>query len=106
MIFCAEIYAAIDPEGTEDRFLFATEAFHTGTGGSPQDTPAYNRLMQPANFERSIASGKLIFGLTETGYGECVIANGTFALAITACGVTPQAQNTGSSSGATGTASP
>ena len=84
MIFCAEIYAAIDPEGTEDRFLFATEAFHTGTGGSPQDTAAYNRLMQPANFERSIASGKLIFGLTETGYGECVIANADGAFDVLA----------------------
>lgn len=84
MIFVAEIYAGIDPEGTQSRFLFATEAFHTGTGGSPADTPAYNRLIQPANFERSIASGKLIFGLTETGYGECVIANADGAFDVLA----------------------
>lgn len=75
MIFCAVISAGVDPEGTEERFLFATNPFHTGAGGSPANTPAYGRLLQPANFERSIASGKLIFGLTEIGYGECVIAN-------------------------------
>lgn len=75
MIFVAEIYAGVDPEGTEQRLLFSTIPFHTGGGGSPANTPAYGRLMQPANFERSIASGKLIFGLIETGYGECVIAN-------------------------------
>src|SRR5215475_3623265 len=35
--------------------------------------------------------------------GACVIANGIFAAEITDCGVTPQAQNTGISSAATGT---
>ena len=80
MIFCAEIYAAIDPEGTEVRFLFSTVAFHTGGGGSPANTPAYERLLQPANFERSLASDKLLFGLTQTGYGECVRANKDGAL--------------------------
>ena len=49
-IFVAEIFAGIDPEGTEDRFLFSTEAFHTGGGGFPNNTPAYPRLLQPANF--------------------------------------------------------
>ena len=82
MIFVAEIYAAVDPEGTEQRLLFSTIPFHTGGGGSPANTPAYGRLMQPANFERSIASGKLIFGLTETGYGECVVANADGAFDI------------------------
>ena len=38
--------------------------------------------------------------------GAWVMANGSFAAAITACGVTPQAQNTGISSASTGTASP
>src|SRR5581483_5593373 len=33
--------------------------------------------------------------------GECVIAKGGFAAAIAACGVTPQAQNTGNSSAST-----
>lgn len=80
MIFCAEIYAAVDPEGTEQRFLFSTIPFHTGEGGSPANTPSYGRLMQPANFERSIASDKLLFGLTQTGYGECVLANRDGAL--------------------------
>lgn len=75
MIFVAEIYAAIDPEGTESRLLFGTDSWHTGSGGSPANTPVYGRLLQPANFERSIASGKMIFGLTEAGYGECTIAN-------------------------------
>jgi hypothetical protein len=75
VIFVAEIYAAIDPEGTETRILFGTDSWHTGTGGSPANTPVYGRLLQPANFERSIASGKMIFGLTEAGYGECVVAN-------------------------------
>jgi hypothetical protein len=41
--------------------------------------------------------------VTSINPGECVIANGTLAAAITDCGVTPQAQNTGISSGATGT---
>ena len=80
MIFCAEIFAGIDPEGTEDRFLFSTEAFHTGGGGFPHNTPVYPRLLQPANFERSLASDKLLFGLTQTGYGECVLANKDGAL--------------------------
>ena len=79
-IFVAEIFAGIDPEGTEDRFLFSTVAFHTGGGGSPANTPAYERLLQPANFERSLASDKLLFGLTQTGYGECVLANKDGAL--------------------------
>jgi hypothetical protein len=80
MIFVAEIYAAVDPEGTEQRFLFSTIPFHTGEGGSPANTPSYGRLMQPANFERSIASDKLLFGLTQTGYGEFVLANRDGAL--------------------------
>ena len=42
--------------------------------------------------------------VTSISPGECVIANGTFAFAMTACGVTPQAQNTGISSGAIGIA--
>jgi hypothetical protein len=49
VIFVAEIYAAVDPEGTEQRFLFSTIPFHTGEGGSPQ-TRHHIRLMQPANF--------------------------------------------------------
>src|SRR3954452_10017823 len=44
--------------------------------------------------------------VTSISPGACVIANGIFAAAITDCGVTPQAQNTGISSAATGTASP
>ena len=38
--------------------------------------------------------------------GACVKASPGFACIITACGVTPQAQNTGTSPAATGTASP
>jgi len=38
--------------------------------------------------------------------GAWVMANGGLAAAIAACGVTPQAQNTGSSPAFTGTASP
>src|SRR3954447_20293317 len=38
--------------------------------------------------------------------GAWVMANGSFAAAMTAWGVTPQAQNTGISSAATGTGSP
>jgi len=75
MIYCAEIYAGIDPEGTEDRVLIANIDFTVGGGGSPANTVAYNRLMQAANFERSMADGKLVLGRTETGYGECVVAN-------------------------------
>ena len=44
--------------------------------------------------------------VTSINPGACVIANGSLAAAITACGVTPQAQNTGISSAATGTGSP
>ena len=44
--------------------------------------------------------------VTSISPGACVIANGSFAAAITACGVTPQAQNTGISSSPTGTGSP
>ena len=44
--------------------------------------------------------------VTSINPGACVIANGSFAAAITACGVTPQAQNTGISSASTGTGSP
>ena len=42
--------------------------------------------------------------VTSINPGACVIANGSFAAAITDCGVTPQAQNTGISSAPTGTA--
>ena len=45
MIFVAEIYAAIDPEGTESRLLFGTDSWHTGSGGSPANTPVYRRLI-------------------------------------------------------------
>ena len=38
--------------------------------------------------------------------GAWVMQNSGFTAAIAACGVTPQAQNTGSSSAPTGTASP
>src|SRR5579871_2368039 len=38
--------------------------------------------------------------------GACVMQNSGFTAATAACGVTPQAQNTGSSSLPTGTASP
>jgi hypothetical protein len=38
--------------------------------------------------------------------GACVIANGIRAAAIAACGVTPHAQNTGSSSAEMSTGSP
>jgi hypothetical protein len=38
--------------------------------------------------------------------GAWVMQNSGFTAAITACGVTPQAQKTGSSSGFTSTASP
>ena len=44
--------------------------------------------------------------VTSINPGACVIANGSLAAAITACGVTPQAQNTGISSASTGTGSP
>jgi len=53
-------------------------------------------------------TAKLLFfrSVTSIRPGECVIANGSFAALITDCGVTPQAQNTGISSSATGTGSP
>ena len=50
------------------------------------------------------------FGVAQIGDqhapGAWVMQNSGFICAITACGVTPQAQNTGSSSAPTGTASP
>ncbi len=42
--------------------------------------------------------------LTNMQPGACVIANGILATAIAACGVTPHAQNTGTSPVATSTA--
>ena len=44
--------------------------------------------------------------VTSMAPGACVIANGGLVAAITACGVTPQAQNTGISSALTSTTSP
>ena len=54
----------------------------------------------------STASCLFCRSVTSINPGACVMANGSFAAAITACGVTPQAQNTGISSASTGTASP
>src|SRR6185312_841700 len=54
----------------------------------------------------STASCLLRRSVTSIKPGAWVMANGSFAAAITACGVTPQAQNTGISSASTGTASP
>lgn len=52
------------------------------------------------------ASCVLMRSVTSMAPGAWVMANEGFAAAITACGVTPQAQNTGSSSLAIATASP
>ncbi len=57
-------------------------------------------------FVHSTANWLFFKSVTSISPGAWVIANGSFAAAITACGVTPQAQNTGISSAATGTASP
>src|SRR5882672_6051828 len=54
----------------------------------------------------STASCLFCRSVTSIKPGACVMANGSFAAAITACGVTPQAQNTGISSASTGTGSP
>src|SRR5207248_10606185 len=65
------------------------------------------RRFAPRNDDRySTASCLFCKSVTSIRPGACVIANGNFAAAITACGVTPQAQNTGISSASTGTASP
>ena len=64
------------------------------------------RLVDAAIARQITANSLFRRSVTSISPGECVIANGTLALAITACGVTPQPQNTGSSSGLTGTGSP
>lgn len=53
-----------------------------------------------------VAIRLLVRSVTIIDPGAWVMAKGGFAAAITDCGVTPQAQNTGSSSGFTSTGSP
>ena len=62
--------------------------------------------MNGKELHQSTASCLFLRSVTSINPGACVIANGSFAAAITDCGVTPQAQNTGISSASTGTASP
>ena len=68
--------------------------------------PGTSSGMPRAMTLQSTASCLFRRSVTSINPGACVIANGSFAAAITACGVTPQAQNTGISSASTGTASP
>lgn len=67
--FDAAIYDAVSGTVSVETLLVSTQAFSTGT------TPAYGRLMQPANFERTISGDRALFGLAKIEYGEVVIAN-------------------------------
>src|ERR1700761_3231879 len=55
---------------------------------------------------QSTASREFRRSVTSMYPGACVMQNSGFTVATTDCGVTPHAQNTGSSSSFTGTASP
>src|SRR6201996_5055757 len=63
-------------------------------------------LYRTGTRHQSTASCLFFKSVISINPGACVMANGSLAAAMTACGVTPQDQNTGISSGAIGTASP
>ena len=70
----------------------------------------YAATLLPRNLPQGYLTASTNVGatsiVTSINPGACVIANGSLAAAITACGVTPHAQNTGISSASTGTGSP
>ena len=80
MIFVAEFVAAVDSGGTLETILVGSEGFMTGAADTPASTPVRARLVNPGEFSRSIASGKLLIGQVSAGFGTCVIANGDGAL--------------------------
>ena len=91
--------------------LFVDQCFDAvhrrGWTRSPQPPPTKGggELLLPGS-RQSAASFVLRRSVISIDPGACVMQNSGFTAAIAACGVTPQAQNTGSSSGPIGTASP
>lgn len=71
-----ELTAAIDSDGTEKRFYFATEPFQTRPSDSPPNTPFDDRLEDPGFIGQSAFSDGKTEGASSLEVGEIVILNG------------------------------
>jgi len=82
MKLAARLTAAVDADGTQLQLIVTRPgcAFRTGASGSPANSPAYDRLLDGGNFDRSIASNgpngaRLLFGRLESSFGDASIEN-------------------------------
>lgn len=79
MMFAIRFTALVDAAGTVQTFVIATDPFVVGPTGSPANTTALGRLIDPGFWERTIsastAAGKLLFGLTQSSRGAAKAAN-------------------------------
>ena len=82
MKLAARLTAAVDADGTQRQLIVTRPgcAFRTGASGAPANTPAYDRLLDGGNFDRSIAANgangaRLVYGMTGASFGDASLEN-------------------------------